>query len=87
MARKKVVAEERFFSLELRSKDAVRVVTLGNGDGDRVTIEGTVGSLKHVEFVEDSILELVGTAGTLRVDLAKEELMKPAQEPQEGKEL
>ncbi len=86
MVRKEVVAEERFFSLELRSKDAVRVVSLGNGNGDRVTIEGTVGRLELVEFVEDSILELVGTAGTLRVDLAREELVKPAKKLQGSKE-
>ena len=37
-------------------------------------MEGTLGSLEKAMFVEDSVLELVGTAGTLRVDLSMEDL-------------
>ncbi len=39
-------------------------------------MEGTIGSLKRAEFVEDSVLELVGTNGVLRVDLSGKDLAK-----------
>jgi len=79
-------AGERFFSLELKSKEAVKTASFGNGRGDRVTIEGTIGTLQRAEFEENSVLELVGTAGTLRIDLAREDLVKPSQKLQEVKE-
>jgi len=78
-------AGERFFSLELKSKDAVKTASFGNGRGEHVTVEGTIGTLQCAGFEENSVLELVGTAGTLRVDLAREDLIKP-QKIQEVKE-
>ena len=66
------------FSLELTSRSALRTATLGDGQGDRVTIEGTIGSLRQAEFVEGTILELAGTRGTLRVDLCGEDLATAA---------
>ena len=76
MARKKAVVGERFFSMELSSRDSVQTASLGNGNGDRVTIEGTIGSLKRVDFPEDSALEILGTEGALRVDLSREDLVR-----------
>jgi len=65
---------KRTFSVDLKSKSSLRSASLGNGHGDGVTIEGTIGAFKHAEFVEDTILELVGTEGTLRIDLSREEI-------------
>ena len=62
--------------MELNSRDSVRTALLGNGNGDRVTIEGTIGNLKRVDFLEDSILEILGTEGALRVDLSREDLAR-----------
>ncbi len=76
----------RFFSIELKSRAAVKTALVGNGRGDRVTIEGTIGTLQRAGFEEDSVLELIGTAGTLRIDLAREDLAKPSQKLQEVKE-
>jgi hypothetical protein len=47
-------------------------------------MEGTIGALKYAEFVEDTVLELVGTGGVLRVDLSREDLAKPSPKLQVG---
>jgi len=84
---KKAPAGERFFSLELKSKNAVRTASFGNGKSDRVTIEGTIGVLERAGFVEDSVLELTGTGGVLRVDLSSEDLAKHSMRSQEAREI
>jgi len=66
---------KRMFTIELRSKDGVKNVVV---DGDsKVIIEGTLGSLKRAHFVEDLVLEVVGSKGVLRVDLAIGEIRSP----------
>jgi len=73
------------FTIELRSKDDVKNVAM---DGDsNVIIEGTIGSLKRAHFIEDLVLEVIGTKGVLRLDLAADDLSlpgHPAQSPKEG---
>jgi hypothetical protein len=69
--------KERFFSIELRSKSDLKNVTLANGSRDGVLIEGTIGELVQATFVEGVILEVVGTTGTLRINLKAEELTRP----------
>jgi hypothetical protein len=59
--------EERIFSIELRSKEDVKNISL---DGDeKVLIEGSIGSLKRARFLEGLVLEMIGSNGELRVDL------------------
>ncbi|HYB07695.1 MAG TPA: hypothetical protein VEB87_06060 [Nitrososphaerales archaeon] len=83
MSHNKPMAGKRTFSVDLKSRSSLRTALLGNGHGDGVTIEGTIGAFKHVQFVEDTILELVGTEGTLRVDLSREDLSKDSQKSKE----
>jgi hypothetical protein len=77
--------DKRMFTIELGSKAHVKNVSL---DGDsKVIIEGTIGSLKRAHFVEDLVLEVIGTNGVLRLDLAAEDLRpraRVAQNPREG---
>ncbi len=54
------------FSIEL---DVVKL----NDIGDRVLVEGYIGELIEVSFVED-LLEIKGAEGKLRVNLTEEEL-------------
>ena len=68
---------ERFFSVELKSKADLKNVTLANGSRDSVLVEGTIGELVQALFVEDVILEIIGEKGTLRINLKAEELMSP----------
>jgi hypothetical protein len=65
---------ERFFSVELKSKADLKNVTLANGSRDSVLIEGTIGELVQATFAEGVILEIAGKKGTLRINLKKEEL-------------
>ena len=67
--------KERVFTVELNSKSDVKNLSVQDGVR-RTVIEGTIGALKHAGFVEDTVLELVGTRGVLRVDLARNDLAK-----------
>ena len=65
---------ERFFSVELKSKADLKTVTLANGSQDNVLVEGTIGELVQAMFMEDVILEVIGTKGTMRINLKPKEL-------------
>ena len=64
--------------MELDSGDDLLKVNIPNRS-QRIMVEGTIGALKRAEFVDDAVLELVGTNGTLRVDLSKDDLAKHTQ--------
>jgi len=68
---------ERFFSVELKSKADLTNITLANGSHDSVLVEGTLGELVQAMFVENMILEIVGTKGILRINLKAKELKSP----------
>lgn len=68
------VESERYFSVELKSKVYLKNVTLTNGSADNALIEGTLGDLVLATFAEDVIFEVVGTKGTFRINLAKNEI-------------
>ncbi|HEY3420722.1 MAG TPA: hypothetical protein VGK23_09235 [Methanomassiliicoccales archaeon] len=75
MNRTRIGKDERMFSIELRSKSDVKNISL---DGDeKIFIEGSLGSLKRAQFVEDLILEVIGSNGELRIDLAIRDLEHP----------
>lgn len=65
---------ERFFSVELRSRANLKNVTMTNGSRDGALVEGTIGELVRAAFVEGLILEIVGTRGTLRINLKDDEI-------------
>lgn len=72
----KTKTAERFFSVELKSKTDIENLTLANGVLDVVLIEGCLGNLLQASFEEGEILEVVGTKGTLRINLKESELKK-----------
>ena len=65
---------ERFFSIELKSKVNLKNVTLTNGGYENVLIEGTLGQLQGAGFAEGIILEVVGDKGVLRINLSQNEI-------------
>ena len=65
--------QSRVFTLELNSGKGLKKVNVPDGT-QRLLMEGTIGTLKRAKFVEGAILELIGTEGTLRVDLSMEDL-------------
>ncbi|MCL5949411.1 MAG: hypothetical protein M1490_02910 [Candidatus Bathyarchaeota archaeon] len=68
------VDKERSFSIELKTKQYLKNVTLNTSPSQNVLIEGTIGELKSAQFVEDVILEVVGSAGVLRVNVGRDEI-------------
>ena len=68
--------KERFFSIELTSKNHLKNVTLTNGSYDNVLVEGTIGELVAATFAEDEILEVTGKKGVLRINLAQTDIQK-----------
>jgi hypothetical protein len=62
------------FSIELVSRNQVKRVSLPDGSGDRLMVEGYLGELTGMELVEDILLEIRGTGGVLRIELSREEL-------------
>jgi arginine utilization protein RocB len=67
---------ERSFSVELKSMINLKNVTMHNGCQENVLVEGTIGNLLHVVFVEGIVLEVVGDKGVLRINLTQNEIKK-----------
>ena len=51
----KPMEKERSFSIELKSKDNLKNITLNNASQENALIEGTIGKLEHAGFVEDTV--------------------------------
>jgi hypothetical protein len=78
----KVENEERFFTVELKSKAHLKNVSLANGSRDNVLIEGSIGELLQATFADGVILEVVGNKGILRINLEEHEIIKTTAENQ-----
>ena len=81
--RKMVSINERIlsFSIELISRDQIKRVSLPDGSGDGLMIEGLLGELAEIALIEDILLEVRGTMGILRIELTREELEKTLKPP------
>ena len=64
------------FSLELHSREQIKRVSLPNGTGNRLMVEGDLGKLVLLELIEDIVLEINGEKGTLRIGIPLDELEK-----------
>ena len=82
--KRKFEENERFFSVELKSKFNLKNITLTNGDQENVLVEGSIGELQRAEFSEGIILEVVGDKGVLRINLSLDDIkQKEKQEKEE----
>lgn len=70
----KLNENERFFSVELKSKVNLKNITLTNGGQENVLVEGSIGELLRAEFSEDIVLEVVGDKGVLRINLSPDDI-------------
>jgi len=64
--------DERMFEIELKSKTGMKTVCMDRDD--RLLIEGSIGLFKRARFLEGIILEVIGSNGELRIDLAMSDL-------------
>ena len=62
------------FSIEMKSKNHVKNISISNEAHDRVLFEGNLGALLELSLVEGDVLEIVGINGILRIAVRKEQL-------------
>jgi hypothetical protein len=55
-----------------KKEDGLKNLCIGSEFGPKVEIEGNLGKLERINFVENAILEIRGSGGILRIDLNKE---------------
>ena len=72
----KMNKESHAFSVELNHKIHLKTVAIPSNGNGRVIVEGFLGKLANLDFVEDSLLEIHGVNGSLRIDLKREEARK-----------
>ena len=72
MPQTKRTKDKRMFMIELCSKDDVKNISMERGSKN--VIEGTLGSFESAHFIDDIVLEVIGTRGVLRVDLAASDI-------------
>ena len=64
--------KEHTFSVSLEKEDGLKILSFGGEFGPKVEIEGNLGKLEGINFVENAILEIRGSGGILRIYLNKE---------------
>ncbi len=65
--------ESHAFSVELKHKKHLKTVAIPMNGRGTVVVEGFLGELTNVGFVEDSLLEIHGENGVFRIDMKPEE--------------
>jgi len=61
------------FSVEMRSRENVKRISVSDNSRDTVIFEGELGELNGLRIVEGLMLEVDGANGVLRIDMTKEE--------------
>jgi hypothetical protein len=74
MSTKAAKGNKRAFCVELKSREQLKRVSMPDGSGDRLLIEGFLGELEEIALIEGIMLEVRGANGVLRIDLPEEEL-------------
>ena len=80
----KPIEKERSFSVELKSKANFKNITLNTDIQENAVIEGTIGKLEHAGFVEDTVLEVMGRKGILRIDISENEIKRKGANAQDN---
>jgi hypothetical protein len=68
--------EEHAFSIEMKSEDSVRRMSLFDKENGHVFFEGSLGKLQSVVMVECVMLEISGVNGALKLDITQAEMEK-----------
>ena len=63
------------FSVQMNSAESVSGLVI-NRKKNRIFIEGELGKIEEVEFVEEKVLTLMGENGVLRIDISRETLIE-----------
>ena len=65
---------EHSFSVELKSKEYVKNMSISDEAHGQVLIEGNLGELLELSIVEGDVLEFTCVYGVLRIDVLDEQL-------------
>ena len=68
--------EEHAFSIEMKSEQGVRKMSLFNKDNGHFFFEGFLGQLKNVSMIEGVMLVIGGLNGVLKLDITQDEVKK-----------
>ena len=63
------------FSVQMNSAESVSGLVI-NRKKNRIFIEGELGKIEEVEFIEEKVLTLMGENGVLRIDISRETLIE-----------
>jgi hypothetical protein len=72
----KRILDNHAFSVELHGREHLKTLNIPAGDSGEIIVEGYLGRLLNVAFVEGSMLEIQGVNGTLRLDIDGQEIQK-----------
>ena len=64
------------FSVEIYSKTHLHQVSIPKGDHGEVLLEGELGEITGIEFVEGRVMVVRGSYGVLRLDVCEERLIE-----------
>ena len=62
------------FSVELKSKDFLKSLTISKKSHESVLFEGVLGELVSICFIEGVMLKIEATHGTFSIELSEDEL-------------
>ena len=62
------------FSIEMKSRSHVSNLILSDKTQNLVVFEGDLGTMESLSFVDEHVLEFIGSYGTLRLNLSKKML-------------
>jgi len=65
---------EHGFSVEMKSKEYVKTISMNDGGRDGVLFEGVLGELVELGVMDEAVLLIQGANGTVRVDMTEDEL-------------
>jgi hypothetical protein len=82
--RKMGKVKERGFSVEMASKAQVQSLIISDESQGKVLFEGNLGELQELGMVEEIVLQVRGTKGTLRIDLEEGEFRRMLDKKKEG---
>ena len=63
------------FSIEMKSKDQLTTISISERPNSTVVFEGDLGKLVNLNLIDDQVLVLLGTNGTLRLSLTETQIL------------
>lgn len=66
------------FSIVLSDMDAIKEITLKAGGKEQAIIEGTIGEIEEINFIEGVVLQIKGKLGVMDIGITRGALDRQA---------